>query len=432
VNHLRSLSGVDDPADGERVRAKRKAQADFLANLLQQYQAAGEKIISVGDYNAFGFNDGYVDSMGIIEGHPVPAAETTLAGEDLVDPDFQDLADLLPPNQRYSFNFDGNAQELDHVIVNQAAAPLISRFAIARVNSDFPESLRGDANRPERLSDHDPAVAYFQLPAQDFAAPVLTLPGNITAEATGPTGAAVNFTVSAVDAVTGPAVVVCTSNSGDTFSLGTTVVTCSATDGHDNTATDQFTITVVDTTAPSIVIAAPSGSYTIGQSVNADYSCTDLIGVTSCTGDVPSGSAVDTASVGTHTFTVNASDAAGNLNSAVSHYEVNFNVCVLFDQTKANKSGSTVPIKVALCDGSGNNYSSAAITLTATGLTQVSSASSADVQDAGNSNPDGNFRYDNGVYVFNLKTTGLAAGTYAFSFKAQGDPSTHTVTFQVR
>ena len=432
VNHLRSLSSVDDPADGSRVRAKRKAQADFLANLLQEYQNAGEKIISVGDYNAFGFNDGYVDSMGIIEGHPVPATETTLAGQDLVDPDFQDLADLLPLDQRYSFNFDGNAQELDHVIVNQAAVPLISRFAIARVNSDFPESLRGDANRPERISDHDPAVAYFQLPAQDFVAPALTLPANITAEATGPNGAAVNFAASALDAVTGPAVVVCTSNSGDIFSLGTTTINCSATDGHDNTATGSFTITVVDTTAPNIVITSPAGNYTVGQTVNAAYSCSDLVGVATCTGDVSNGSAVDTASVGTHTFTVNSSDAAGNLSSAVAHYDVNFSVCVLFDQAKANKSGSTVPIKVALCDGSGHNYSSAGITLTATGLTQVSSAASFDVQDAGNANPDGNFRYDGGVYIFNLKTTGLAAGTYALSFKAQGDPGTHAVTFQVR
>ena len=32
VNHLRSLSGVEDPADGNRVRTKRRAQAEFLAD----------------------------------------------------------------------------------------------------------------------------------------------------------------------------------------------------------------------------------------------------------------------------------------------------------------------------------------------------------------------------------------------------------------
>ena len=63
VNHLRSLSGVDDPADGDRVRTKRRAQAEYLANLIQARQAADptERIVSVGDYNAFQFNDGYVE-----------------------------------------------------------------------------------------------------------------------------------------------------------------------------------------------------------------------------------------------------------------------------------------------------------------------------------------------------------------------------------
>jgi len=44
-----------------RVRAKRAAQAEFLANLLQSHQAAGENVISVCDCNAFEFSDGYVD-----------------------------------------------------------------------------------------------------------------------------------------------------------------------------------------------------------------------------------------------------------------------------------------------------------------------------------------------------------------------------------
>jgi predicted extracellular nuclease len=59
VNHLRSLSGIDDPADGDRVRQKRRAQAEFLANLIQARQVAdpNENIITVGDMNAFQVND---------------------------------------------------------------------------------------------------------------------------------------------------------------------------------------------------------------------------------------------------------------------------------------------------------------------------------------------------------------------------------------
>src|SRR5262249_23650459 len=44
VNHLRSLLNIDDPVDGPRVRAKRAAQAEFLADLLQSHQAAGENV----------------------------------------------------------------------------------------------------------------------------------------------------------------------------------------------------------------------------------------------------------------------------------------------------------------------------------------------------------------------------------------------------
>src|SRR5262249_41274911 len=59
VNHLRSFSGVDDPVDGPRVRAKRAAQAEYLANLIQARQAAdpNEHIGSAGDCNPLEFPD---------------------------------------------------------------------------------------------------------------------------------------------------------------------------------------------------------------------------------------------------------------------------------------------------------------------------------------------------------------------------------------
>ncbi len=165
VNHLRSLSSVDDPTDGNRVRTKRRAQAEYLANLIQARQTADptEKIISIGDYNAFQFNDGYVDSIGTIKGTPTPADQVTLASPDLVNPDLTDLLDYLPATQRYSFNFDGNAQVLDHELVNNNMLTILNRIAYARNNSDFPEIYYQDFNRPERISDHDMAVAYFSL-----------------------------------------------------------------------------------------------------------------------------------------------------------------------------------------------------------------------------------------------------------------------------
>src|SRR4029079_5584053 len=62
VNHLRSLSGIDG-TDGDRIRAKRRAQAEFLAALIQAHQAT-ERVISIGDYNACPLNERFVDVIG--------------------------------------------------------------------------------------------------------------------------------------------------------------------------------------------------------------------------------------------------------------------------------------------------------------------------------------------------------------------------------
>ena len=168
LNHLRSMSGIDDPADGGRVRAKRRAQAEFVARLAQERQTLTppENVILLGDFNAFEFNDGYVDVMGTIKGTPTPATEVTLASLDLVNPDLINLTDLLPPLERYSYSFDGNVQAIDHMLVSASLRARVTRHGYARSNVDFPESFRSNFNRPERLSDHDAAVAWFALTIQ--------------------------------------------------------------------------------------------------------------------------------------------------------------------------------------------------------------------------------------------------------------------------
>jgi hypothetical protein len=177
VNHLRSFLGIVDPIDGPRVRAKRAAQAEFLAGLVQSRQGAA-RLIVIGDFNAFPFNDGLVDVMGTIAGRPAPPDRIAQGSPDLVDPDLANLGDLLGPQGHYSYVFDGNAQAIDHILVSEWARGHVSRMHYARSNADFPESLRGDATRPERLSDHDAAVAYFgfaPMAIQDFAIGPATL-----------------------------------------------------------------------------------------------------------------------------------------------------------------------------------------------------------------------------------------------------------------
>jgi predicted extracellular nuclease len=165
VNHLRSLNGIDDPSDGPRVRAKRAAQAEFLANLIQEHQDAGEQVISLGDYNATQFNDGYVDVLGTVIGSPAPADEVLLPTAALVSPNLADLLDLAPADERYSYVFDGNAEELDHILVTANLLPRVNGLYYARDNADFPTSYLNDPARPERFSDHDIPVAYIQIPA---------------------------------------------------------------------------------------------------------------------------------------------------------------------------------------------------------------------------------------------------------------------------
>src|SRR5207245_3251138 len=65
--------------------------------------------------------------------------------------------------QNYSYSFDGDAQTLDHELVNRSMLARFSRIAYGRMDADYPEGFRNDPNRPERISDHDPGVAYFNL-----------------------------------------------------------------------------------------------------------------------------------------------------------------------------------------------------------------------------------------------------------------------------
>ena len=111
---------------------------------------------------------------------------------------------------------------------------------------------------------------------------------------------------------------------------------------------------------------------------------------------------------------------------------VSFNICLLYDPTKAVKSGATYPIKIQLCDVNGNNVSAANIVVHAVNVVQVSSSTSGDVITSGSANGDNDFRFDNGSYILNLKTTGLSTGTYNLNFTAGNDPVVHTAEFQVK
>ena len=177
VNHLRSLSSENDPSSGVFVRDKKELQAEFLANLIQGYQSAGEHVISVGDYNAFEFSDGYIDILATITNRNVlPSDQVVQPGvAGLVNPPATDLVTLLPADQRWSYQEYGNAQILDHVVATSDLVAEGAHVAYAHFDADQPLVAYNDATTPARQSDHDAAVGYFAIPAPVLSA---TLTGN--------------------------------------------------------------------------------------------------------------------------------------------------------------------------------------------------------------------------------------------------------------
>ena len=177
VNHLRSLNDINDTlpgssgwaTGGERVRVKRGAQAVYLAQLVEEMQQANpdEKIVLVGDFNAFEFNDGYVDVMGIIRGDAAPEDQVlTWMPSPLTVPLVDGSQLIADPAQRYSYSFEGNAQTLDHVLVNESLVmDAALRVDHARINADFCVDNFGDATLAVRSSDHDPVRLSIRVPS---------------------------------------------------------------------------------------------------------------------------------------------------------------------------------------------------------------------------------------------------------------------------
>ena len=158
----------------------------------------------------------------------------------------------------------------------------------------------------------------FVITVADLSAPVVTVSGPPTVEATTSQGAPVQFTRSADDAIKGSIVPQCTRSTGGgapvavvpgaTFPFGVSIVTCTATDDYGNVGTASYTVTVGDTTAPSLTVPA---TVTITNCTSPNYGIvtSDLSQpVTVVTTGAPAKFALNTPTVVTH----RAVDARGN------------------------------------------------------------------------------------------------------------------------
>lgn len=182
-------------------------------------------------------------------------------------------------------------------------------------------------------TDPNPVWSTTTVVADDHSPPVIT----ISTPADGgqyPQGQSIAASYSCDDGQFGSGVASCegTVANGapiDTGALGAHTFTVNAVDQKGNSSSTTHTYDVVppgnDTTPPSITITTPpdGAAYAQGTVVNAAYSCTDNeSGLQSCTGDVANGAAIDTGTVGPHTFTVSALDNEGNPHRVLHAYRV--------------------------------------------------------------------------------------------------------------
>ena len=155
----------------------------------------------------------------------------------------------------------------------------------------------------------------FTVTVRDTTPPVVSVPGNLTVEATSSAGAAVSFATSAVDLVSGTRTTTATPASGSVFPIGTTTVSVTARDAANNSGSNSFTVTVRDTTPPALSLTPVRmlGTSASGASVTFPAYATDLVsGSCPVTYNPPSGTQFP---IGTTVVSASCADALGNATS---------------------------------------------------------------------------------------------------------------------
>jgi hypothetical protein len=140
--HFRSKGG-DDALFGSVqpprlvTEPQRVAQAETVAAFVADILAADPeaRVLVLGDFNDFSFR-------------PPLAA--------LADAGLVDLIERLPPEDLYTYVYEGSSQVLDHVLASPALAAAEAGVDAVHLHADFPPD--------RRASDHDPVVARFRLP----------------------------------------------------------------------------------------------------------------------------------------------------------------------------------------------------------------------------------------------------------------------------
>lgn len=196
-----------------------------------------------------------------------------------------------------------------------------------------------------------------------------------------------------------------------------------------------------DKQGPAITIDSPVNAavFVLGTPVGASYTCSDPSGVAQCAGPVASGVPVDTASVGTKTFRVTATDTLGNASAHSAAYQVVYRFTGFFSPVEVSnqpervynmaKAGSAVPIKFSLAGNQGMDIlgTSAPASKRASCSSSTSAEPLEDIDMPGKSQMTYDAASDR--YHFNWKTDKAWAGTCRIFVLTLKDGTEHVAYF---
>ncbi len=148
--HLRSMRGLRSAKKGSRVAQKRRLQAETLAKWIhqRQQQRPQQGLVISGDFNALTPSDSYVDSLGTIMGQP-DQRRPRWKSKDLLEPDLIDVTRRIPHRQRFSYQYKGNRQQLDYILVSAPLKQRVNQVSFSKIDYAF--------------SDHAAVQASFSL-----------------------------------------------------------------------------------------------------------------------------------------------------------------------------------------------------------------------------------------------------------------------------
>jgi hypothetical protein len=296
----------------------------------RSFQTGADLKMEIVSVNASG-----LPTNNVLASASLPYSEiTTVAGGAVTTFTFANPATVRAGKQ-YAFVLDGNTTTYSFSLATDSYNGLSPGYPGGKgywLNHDY--TVSGE------IPDH--IFAIYVTPGDvgpDVTSPVLSLPEDITKEAEGPNGATVSWSVpSATDDVDASVTVNCASasglKSGDTFPLGTTTVTCSATDAAGNKASGSFAVTVQDATPPTLSVShTPDGSN--------GWNKTSQVTLSVSASDSGSGLAADpTCTDGSTALTLTASPTTGNWTTSVSGEGIHGVSCSVSDNANNSTNAS--------------------------------------------------------------------------------------------